>query len=567
MGRFIDSGIEKRAPVTDVLILTSSTGAGHDSVAVALQEALRSDSPEISTRILDPLAGRSSNGPLSAGPLYDAMAAHAPWLWGLCYHATNNTWAVRLGMAAAARLWAPRLRSTILDERPGIIVSVHPLCTRLAGDILRTVPSAPPLHCVVTDLVTIHRCWACPAVDAFYVATHDAQDALVSMGIPCERIQVSGLPLRASFAQALHISPEEATPRVLILGGGRSSRRIEKITRALAASHLPTRLVVVCGRNRCLQRRLSQGLGARALVLGWRDDIAALMRWSTVVISKGGPTTLAEALSQGRPVMVNQVLPGQEGGNVRLLQRTGSGRYISDVDALVRAVTTSPSAQRTTNTSYAAWWGGAAQRVAAGIVTAHADAIAPRQSAYQEESALSGRVIDNPVSGERIIIRETGEQTGGRLLSFDLFLPPGAHVPARHLHPVQEERFTVMAGRMRFRVGRQTILANPGQTIPIPAGTAHWFGNIGAEVSHARVEVRPALRMEELFETAAEIGRAGHFPGTKMPRLSDLALFLNEFQRELAVPNMPAFLVRGFLAPFAWIGRRRAHKIQPGSTR
>ncbi|HWE64911.1 MAG TPA: hypothetical protein VHB98_24620, partial [Chloroflexota bacterium] len=89
-----------------------------------------------------------------------------------------------------------------------------------------------------------------------------------------------------------------------------------------------------------------------------------------------------------------------------------------------------------------------------------------------------------------------------------------------------------------------------------------WFGNAGAGVSHARVEVRPALRMEELFESAAAMGVARYVPGTQMPRLSELALFLREFQRELAVPEVPAFLVRAFLAPFAWLGRRRGHDVQ-----
>src|SRR5437588_5906789 len=169
----------------------------------------------------------------------------------------------------------------------------------------------------------------------------------------------------------------------------------------------------------------------------------------------------------------------------------------------------------------------------------------------------AGRVIANPISGERIVIRESGAQTGGRLLSFALFLPPGAHVPARHVHPVQEEQFTVVAGRMRFRLGRRTILAHPGDTVLVPVGTAHWFGNAGAGVAHARVEVRPALRMEELFASAAAMGRTRLFPGARLPRLSDLALFLLEFQRELAVPDMPAFLVRALLAPLAWLGRRR----------
>ncbi len=72
------------------------------------------------------------------------------------------------------------------------------------------------------------------------------------------------------------------------------------------------------------------------------------------------------------------------------------------------------------------------------------------------------REIHNPVSGERIVIRESGAQTGGELLSFDLHLPPGAHVPASHVHPAQEERFTVVAGRMRFRLGGRAMLADPG---------------------------------------------------------------------------------------------------------
>jgi quercetin dioxygenase-like cupin family protein len=193
--------------------------------------------------------------------------------------------------------------------------------------------------------------------------------------------------------------------------------------------------------------------------------------------------------------------------------------------------------------------------------------VEPTQVTSSETIPAAGQVITNPISGERIVIRESAAQTGGRLLAFDLFLPPGAHVPARHVHPVQEERFTVVAGRMRFRLGRfgrRTILAHPGDTVLVAAGTAHWFGNAGAGVAHARVEVRPALRMEELFESAAAMGRTRLFPGARLPRLSDLALFLLEFQRELAVPDVPAPLVRALLAPLAWLGRRRG---RPGDRR
>jgi len=191
----------------------------------------------------------------------------------------------------------------------------------------------------------------------------------------------------------------------------------------------------------------------------------------------------------------------------------------------------------------------------------------PDRVASGRPAAVDERVIGNPISGERIVIRAGRAQTGGRLLSFDLFLPPGGRVPARHVHPVQQEQFTVMAGRMRFRLGGRTILAGPGDSVLVPAGTPHWFGNAGPEVAHARVEVRPALRMEELFEATEAMALAGHFPGTRLPRLSDLALVLLEFQRELAVPHVPAFLLRPLLAPLAWLGRRRGRDGRPAPTR
>jgi quercetin dioxygenase-like cupin family protein len=177
------------------------------------------------------------------------------------------------------------------------------------------------------------------------------------------------------------------------------------------------------------------------------------------------------------------------------------------------------------------------------------------------------RVIDNPISGERIVIRESGAETDGRLLAFDLYLPARAHVPAAHAHPEQEERFTVVSGRMRFRLGRRTILAAAGDTVVVPPGTGHWFGNAGPQVAHARVEARPALRTEELFEMTEAMAGAGRFLGTRLPRPTDLALLLLEFQREIAVPDVPGFLVRLVLTPLAWLARRRRPRCDPARAR
>ncbi|MBV9580320.1 MAG: cupin domain-containing protein [Chloroflexi bacterium] len=159
-------------------------------------------------------------------------------------------------------------------------------------------------------------------------------------------------------------------------------------------------------------------------------------------------------------------------------------------------------------------------------------------------------VIDNPRGGERIVILQSGSQTNGQLLAFDVHLQAGAHVPAAHSHPHQEERFTVLAGRVRFRLGRTTLLAHPGTILSVPPGAAHWFGNAGPHTARLRVEVRPALRMEELLETSSNASAPG------WSRLIDRALIPVDFKHELGVPFVPPRLLATLLAPLAWLRPR-----------
>lgn len=166
------------------------------------------------------------------------------------------------------------------------------------------------------------------------------------------------------------------------------------------------------------------------------------------------------------------------------------------------------------------------------------------------------RVITNPMSGERIVVRQSGEETWGRLLAFDLYLPPGAKVPSGHTHPNQSERFTVISGRLRFRLGHRVVRAVAGQSVSVPPGTPHWFRNDGAEETHALVEVRPALRMQELFWESGQLADVSVL-GLRLPAPGALARFLREFQAEVAVPFLPHWLVRPALALAALAGGRR----------
>ena len=148
-----------------------------------------------------------------------------------------------------------------------------------------------------------------------------------------------------------------------------------------------------------------------------------------------------------------------------------------------------------------------------------------------------GRTFNNPISGEQIEILSSTPD----LLVFQLTLPPGKSVPARHVHPHQQERFTVLDGELRFSIGRRTLSVHAGETVVVEEGVAHWFGNRGPTPATAHVEVQPALRMEELLETTQAL---------RTRSVTDLARLLLDFHQELAAPILPQRLVTTMLAPF-----------------
>ena len=169
-----------------------------------------------------------------------------------------------------------------------------------------------------------------------------------------------------------------------------------------------------------------------------------------------------------------------------------------------------------------------------------------------------GQTLENPVTGERFTFTDTAATTGGELLAFDFGLRPGGAVPIPHVHPVQTERFEVVEGQMRFRVGLRTVMAGPGDVVEVEPGVAHSFANAGDEQARLRVEVRPALAMEEMFADVIAMAQAGRMGRRGMPRnLLDLALLARTYDQEAHAALLGVRLQRFLLAPLVWLARRR----------
>ena len=187
----------------------------------------------------------------------------------------------------------------------------------------------------------------------------------------------------------------------------------------------------------------------------------------------------------------------------------------------------------------------------------------------KDAAAAGAKVIVNPLSGEHIIIRDQPDHPGS-VLAWELRLAPGGRVPSSHAHPDQEERFTVVEGRLRFRVGWRRLLAGPGETVRVPPGTVHHFANAGPGPARVQVATEPALSMAGLLETAASLARDQQAAGRALPRLSDLVLFMREFEREVRAPYLPRPLARLAVRSLSWLAGRlrldaRYRGLRPGA--
>lgn len=165
----------------------------------------------------------------------------------------------------------------------------------------------------------------------------------------------------------------------------------------------------------------------------------------------------------------------------------------------------------------------------------------------------SGDVLEHPVTREKVVFRKTARDTGGELCQADVYFQPGAFVAAEHIHPLQEERFEVIAGTLRGRVAGRAVSSGPGEVVVVPKGTPHAWWNSGADELHVLVEVRPALRFESFFETFFGLAQDGKVhPKTGLPNPFQLALMMRAYRNEIVLarpPRLVQVLLFSVLAP------------------
>jgi quercetin dioxygenase-like cupin family protein len=174
--------------------------------------------------------------------------------------------------------------------------------------------------------------------------------------------------------------------------------------------------------------------------------------------------------------------------------------------------------------------------------------------------------LENPITGERFTFTHTAASTDGELLAFDFALRPGGKVPVPHVHPIQAERFEVVSGQVRFRLGLRTFVAGPGEVVEAPPGVAHGFATAGEGEAEMRVEVRPALKMEEMFAEVVALAEAGKLTRRGLPRNPfTLARLARRYDQEAHAPLLTVAVQRVLLAPLVWLSRLQRLEDRPAN--
>ncbi len=326
-----------------LLILTAGYGEGHNAAARNLTTACETLGGPGTARLADLFILGSPRFTALTRRGYLAAINHTPRLWSSFFAWIDRT------RPFPRHLWILRpqlkvLAALLREERPTAVCSTYPVYAFLLNRLAATGGPVIPHYNVVTDSISINSLWWLPPCAGWFLPNADSATVMQRAGLDPAKLHVTGFPLPDLFiSPGPELQPPNLAaghaPRILyIINSG--TRHAEETARRLLAEP-GWEITCAVGRDEALRRRLDT-LAARrrtpATILGWTDQIPRLLLTHHVVISKAGGATTQEAIAARCPMIVNQIVPGQEEGNYELLRRHRIGAYAPTPDTVIAAL-------------------------------------------------------------------------------------------------------------------------------------------------------------------------------------------------------------------------------------
>jgi processive 1,2-diacylglycerol beta-glucosyltransferase len=331
-----------------VLIPTVTAGAGHLQAALALEEAWRVLRPADEIRRVDVLDYTPKLYRKIYVKGYLKLIEHAPDLWAMFFKKTDNPARIKeftKFRRRSSRMTAAKYVREMLAFKPDVVLCPHYLPLEIMGGVQtrRRVHKRifPYTVCVVTDFEA-HALWMEPCVNLFCVAAEETKARLVARGAHEAQVAVTGIPIAQKFSSRIDrnavrtdLRLRSDIPTLLVLGGGFGMGPVGEILGELDKIESPLQLIVVCGRNEALKRKLS-AISHRheTRVLGFATNMHELMSAADLILTKPGGLTTSEALAIGKPLFILNPIPGQEAANSDFLLEKGAAVKVNCIEDL-----------------------------------------------------------------------------------------------------------------------------------------------------------------------------------------------------------------------------------------
>ena len=320
----------------------SRVGGGHLSAARAIAYELES-SEQCAVSLADVYV-ECGRFPVTQFPAaYARLTRHHPMLWSTIYAVSAQGLNPKVALGPFLRAG---LRRVIEERRPDVVVSVLPGVNGLLAEAAKR--SGARVEVVLTDWHSVHRFWVARGVHQYTAPTESARLDCIRFGAPPDAVGVVGLPIRREFGvqagssrarRLAEIGLDLDRFTVLVMVGAEGSPHAFQNIASVACMTHDIQLLVVCGHNDELRRDVQRLRAASTIrAVGFVDNVADLMRAADVVVTKAGGLTLAEAFACRAAVVVHDVLPGQEAGNLDYVLGCRAALYAPDPEALVRIV-------------------------------------------------------------------------------------------------------------------------------------------------------------------------------------------------------------------------------------
>ena len=326
-----------------ILIFTAGFGEGHNTAARSLCAAIQHIEGDsgAQARVIDLFA--ESYGRLNdfSRKAYIGMINRTPKIWQWVYQWLDRSTGLEsnLGMLAKAQR---RLEQILDEEKPDVVVSCYPVYNYLfnkiySGGKQRNFSQVT----VVTDSITINSVWYRGGSDYFIVPNEDTAAVMRERKVDAAKIKAHGFPVTHVFSTeaAARPAPSPGNCRVLFMINSGKAEAPQVVKRLLELPGI--QLTVTVGRDAALQAAVEKVIaasGRTAEIHGWTNQLPHLLMKNHVLISKAGGATVQETIAARTPMLIMQVVPGQEEGNAQLLLGHGCGALTETTDAIVRAV-------------------------------------------------------------------------------------------------------------------------------------------------------------------------------------------------------------------------------------